>query len=193
MFVFDDPEWGHSYQKMWSELASKYGIEITDTFVTSEPTPDFRSMVTRALAKKPDLLMLAHEPITFSKAVAATRFSGPILSANNYLEVLHQQEDVGRIAQQVIIADPVISQEFRRSYEERFREPPILEAYSGYEAIRATVKALQGNREHPERVVKGLKYQGAGGEVDFTGASCAGNKTGWGLFRIEGRSTVPWD
>lgn len=193
MFVFDDPEWGHSYQTIWTALAQKYGVEITDTFVLSEPTPEFRTLLAKALTHKPDLLLLAHEPLTFSKAVAGSGFKGPILSANNYLEVLDKNEDVGDIINRVVIADPIISAEFAKAYEARFHEPPILEAYSGYEGVRLIVKALQVNRDHPERAVPQIKYKGVGGEIDFTTPSCAGNMTEWGLFKIQNRRLVPVD
>lgn len=193
MFIFDDPEWGHTYQKIWSDLAQKHGVTITDSFVAFEGTPEFRTMLAKALSHKPDLLMLAHEPITFSKAVAGSGFTGPILAANNYLEVLSGNENVGDVIKQVILADPIISPEFTKAYEARFHEPPILEAYSGYEGIRLIVKALQANPSHPEVAIRAMKYQGVGGTIDFTSPSCAGNMTKWGLFRIKSGALVPFE
>jgi ABC-type branched-subunit amino acid transport system substrate-binding protein len=190
MFIFDDPEWGASYQAIWSEVAAKAGVTIVDTFLSNEPNPDFRSIVVRSLAKKPDLLMLAHEPITFSKAVAASGYRGPILSANNYLEVLAGHEDVGEISRHVTIADPIVRDDFANAYRARFHEPPLLEAYSGYEAVRVVVKALLADRDHPHTALRALRYQGVAGEIDFTGPSCAGNHTRWGLFQIENGSLL---
>jgi branched-chain amino acid transport system substrate-binding protein len=191
MFVFDDPEWGHTYQRIWSELAKKHGITITDSFVLLDATPDFRTMLAKALAKKPDLLLLAHEPITFSKAAAGAGFTGPILAANNYLEVLDGNEKVGDIIKRVVIADPMVSPDFRKAYETRFKEPAILEAYTGYEGIKLIARALKENRAHPEVALRGMKYEGVGGEIDFTTPSCAGNFTRWGLFSIVNRGVVP--
>jgi branched-chain amino acid transport system substrate-binding protein len=191
LFAFDDPEWGHSYQRVWNELAKKYGVTITDEFLTSEPVPEYRSLLARALAKRPDVLLLAHEPITFAKAVTNSGFKGTILAANNFLEVLHSKEDLGNLVERVVIAAPPISAEFARSYEARFNEPPILEAYSGYEGIRVIVKALKADRAHPEKAMTSIKYTGvAGGLIDFTTSSCAGNFSEYTLARIEGGRVV---
>lgn len=191
IFAFDDPEWGHSYQRIWTDLAKKHGVTITDSFVLFEATPDFRTILAKALKKRPDLIFLAHEPIPFSKAVAGAGFTGPILAANNYLEVLDGNENVGDVIKQVVIADPVVSPEFKKAYEARFKEPAILEAYTGYEGIKVIARALKENRSHPEVAIRGLKYEGVGGLIDFTTPSCAGNFTKWGLFKIENRGLIP--
>jgi hypothetical protein len=86
----------------------------------------------------------------------------------------------------VYLADPVISAGFRDKFEQRFKVAPILEAYVGYEALRALVKAFELNEKHPELGMKQVRYRGVAGEIDFTGTSCSGNQAEWGFFQFQG-------
>lgn len=189
-FVYDDPEWGETYMGIWRELAAKHGVQITDEFLNLEATPSFLSMVSRALAKKPELILLAHEPITFSKAVSQLGYKGPILAANNFLEALYAGQSADEILKQVFVVEAVVNDSFRKSYEARFNEPPILEAYTGYELVRVAVKALSISRSDPAAAMPTISYQGVSGPIDFTNGACSGNRAQWGLFRFEGRSLV---
>ena len=189
MFTFDDLQWGQIYHDIWKSLASKYGIEIVTEFISSEATPDFKPAIIKAVAQKADIMLLAHEPITFSKMLAATGSQGPILAANNFLEVLAGNDNLGPIFDRVYIADPIISPEFTSAFYQRFHEFPILEAYTGYEALKVIVKAFQANRTHPELGIRTVKYQGVGGQIDFTNNSCMGNKAVFDIFKLKERIT----
>jgi ABC-type branched-subunit amino acid transport system substrate-binding protein len=191
LFIFDDPEWGQTYHDLWLRLAARHGVEIVETFETAEPAPNFNSVLARVLLKKPDVLLLAHEPILFSRAVLASSYQGPILSANNFLEVLAAKENLGRVANQVYLADPEIDATFAQRFEARFKESPILEAYSGYEALRTLAKAFAADRAHPEKGMRTIKYAGIAGTIDFSGESCSGNYARWGLFTPRGSRLVP--
>ncbi|MCC6933748.1 MAG: ABC transporter substrate-binding protein [Deltaproteobacteria bacterium] len=187
MFVFDDTQWGFVYKTIWQSLAAKYNVEIVSVFESNEGTPDFRSAIAKAMGKKVDLMLLAHEPITFSKMVAAAGYKGPILAANNFLEVFAAKEDLGSLFDGVYIADPEISAEFSQKYRDRFKEPPILEAYVGYEAIRVLSEAFKNNRTNPELGMKSVHYKGLAGEIDFTSGGTFGNQTRFGLFKLKDR------
>ena len=190
LFIFDDPEWGLAYAQIWERIAARRGVQIVNVYKSTEFLPDYKPALARSLALGAEVLLLAHEPVSFTKAVLATNYKGPILAANNYLEAVAAKEDLGRLQDQLYIVDPEISPEFVRRYKARFNEQPILEAYAGYEAVHAISRAFAANREHPELGIKTLKYQGVSGEIDFTGKSCTGNLTRWGLFKLKDMKLV---
>jgi ABC-type branched-subunit amino acid transport system substrate-binding protein len=187
LFIFDDPEWGQTYYKIWTAIAARRGVKVVYDYRSTETTPDFNVVLAKALAQKPDALVLAHEPIVFSKAVQTLGYRGPILSANNFLEVIAAGVHPGDVLDRVFVVDPEIEPEFAQKFRARFHDEPILEAYAGYEALRAVAQAFTLNYSHPEVAMHTLKYKGLAGEIDFTRASCAGNITRWGLFKFQDR------
>ena len=190
LVVFDDPEWGNSYRAIWTDLAKAHGVVIVETFLNNEWSPDFKTALARILAKKPDAIFLAHEPESFLKARTQLGYTGPIISANNLLEVLADNPNRRENLEGVYVVDPEISADFRSRFTARFGREPILEAYAGYESLMAMAKAFQANPHAPQEAMKSISYQGIAGRVDFTGASCAGNYARWGLFQFKNGKMV---
>lgn len=187
--IFDDPEWGNTYKAIWEELAKTYGVEIVDVFITDEFGPDFAPPIARFIQRKADAIFVAHEPERFFKAVRQLKFKGDIVYANCVLEMLADKETRPEI-EGVYTVDPQISEEFRERFLARFKRPPILEAYAGYEAVRATFAAFKNNRQHPEQGMKQVNYVGVAGVMDFTAKSCAGNQAQWALYRFQNGKQV---
>ncbi|MBX7143776.1 MAG: ABC transporter substrate-binding protein [Oligoflexia bacterium] len=182
--IFDDPEWGNTYKSIWTDLAIKHGVEVVDVFLSDDFAPDFVPPVSRFIHRRAEAIFVAHEPERFFKAARQLKFKGDIVAANNVLEMLADTEVRPEI-EGVYMVDPEISEEFRQKFIARFKRLPILEAYAGYEAVRATVAALSKNRTAPANAMHELKYRGVAGEIDFSGKTCAGNQARWALYRFQ--------
>lgn len=111
------------------------------------------------------------------KRVAFIVFDDPEWG-NSYREIW---EEIA-LARKVEVIDTLFKEKFQR----RFNRYPILEAYSGYEAMRSVVFALKRQRKAPHEAMRDVVYQGVAGPIDYSGTSCAGNQSDWGLFQIRG-------
>lgn len=191
IIAFDDPEWGNTYRSIWRELAGKHGATIVDEFVTGELTPDFKTALARMLPKEPEAIFIAHEPESFFKAARQLRYSGHVITANNVFEMLADGSNARPELDGVYVVDPVISSEFSQKFKKRFGLDPILEAYSGYEALHALAKAFQADPKNAAQGMRSVAYEGVAGPIDYTGQSCAGNQARWGLFQFQGSQLQP--
>lgn len=190
LVVFDDPEWGKTYLAMWQDIAASRGIAVVDTFETNEWQPDYKTMLTRMLPKKPDAILFAHEPEGMIKAARQLGFTKPIVATNNLLEMIANTDSVRPDLEGVYWVDASISDEFSHKFRKRFMRAPILEAYTGYEAVRMLAKAAALNRDDLAAGMRKVAYQGVAGRIDFTQGNCVGNNAGWGLFRFVGGERV---
>jgi len=184
LVVFDDPEWGNAYLSIWREIAIKRGIEIVDTFLNNEWQPDFKTALTRMFAKSPDAILFAHEPTGMLKAARQLGFDKPLVAANNVLEILAGADSHRTDLDGVYVVDLPISSEFSKSFVERFKRNPILEAYAGYESVRVIARAAALNPKDLALGIRQIKYAGIAGEIDFTQNNCAGNDAHWELFKF---------
>lgn len=191
LVVFDDPDWGNAYRSVWESIAKERGLTIVETFLNNEWTPDFKSMLVKMMAKQPDAFLVAHEPESFIKALRQMKFQGQVVLANNVLEMVADTTASRPELDGVYTVDPIVSPEFTEKFCRAFQREPILEAYSGYEAVRVLVKAARVNRKELHRGVRSVSYDGVAGRMDFTGSSCIGNFAPWGLRRFDsGRLVV---
>lgn len=184
LYIFDDPEWGNVYEGIWRKIAKKRNIEIVDLYKSLEFTPDLKTPITKSLRAKPDAILVAHNPDSFIKAKSQLQFKGEIVFANNILEFLasnpKQISDLNRI----YFADPLISDEFRSKFKNRFNLEPILEAFAGYEAMRSIAKAFEINPKEPYKSINQVTYLGVAGEIDFRPNDCKANHSNFGLFQF---------
>ena len=185
IFVFDDPSWGRVYKDVWSSLARDRGIEIVYSFQSDNFLPDFRSPLTQALSRNPDALLFAHEPVSFLRTAKQLGFKGAIVAANNVFEILADEGAPTKDLEGVYIIDPVVDEVFRKKFFDRFKRPPILEAYSGYDALYATVKALIAGNGNAERGVREFKFTGSGGTVSFSSHSCSLSNVDWSITKFD--------
>jgi ABC-type branched-subunit amino acid transport system substrate-binding protein len=190
IFAFDDPAWGRVYKDVWSSIARDKGIEIVYTFESDNFLPDFRSPLTQALRRKPDALLFAHEPVSFLRTAKQLGFKGAIIAANNVFEALADEASPKEDLQGVFIVDPVIDEEFRRKFYERFKKQPILEAYSGYDSLYATVKALVAGGGDADKGISGLNFTGSGGAITFSNRSCSLSNVKWEILKYSGKRSV---
>lgn len=192
LVVFDDPDWGNAYRAVWEEIARSRDISIVETFLNNEWSPDFKSVMTKMMAKRPDAILVAHEPESFVKAMRQVNFKGHVVIANCVLEMLADSDAARPELEGVYTVDSRVSLEFFEAFKQRFLREPILEAYAGYEAVRTIAKAAAFDRAHLHRGIRLVAYDGVAGRVDFTGPSCLGNHAMWGLsrFKLEAGKTV---
>lgn len=190
LVVFDDPDWGNAYRAVWEDIAKSRGITVVDTFLNNEWAPDFKSMMVKLTAKKPDAILVAHEPESFMKAARQIHFQGQIVIANCVLEMLAGSDSPRAELNGVYTVDPMISPEFRAAFQKRYGRAPILEAYVGYEAVRTLIRAAAADRKALHRGIKQVAYDGVAGAIDFTGSTCVGNRAAWGLYRFKQRELV---
>ena len=57
----------------------------------------------------------------------------------------------------VYFVDTLADENFVLRFTAKFRQPPLLEPYNGYEAGRSAVLALESNRSNPAAARKKLK------------------------------------
>lgn len=174
---FGDPGWGQAYRTIWETIARERGLEIVSSFENLEFSIDLLSQIGVLLEKKPQAVLIAHNPHTTLKALRHYKFQGEIIFVNQLLEPFLDPNFNRAVAEGVYLVDTSATPEFNESFRRRFGAEPYLEAYTGYETLRAVVKARGLS-------LKGLKYRGVSGEMDFSD-SCAGNKANWLLKRIE--------
>ncbi len=184
LVVFDDPDWGNAYRAVWEDIAQRRGLAIVDTFVNNEWSPDFKSAMTKMMVKKPDAILAAHEPGSFVKAMRQVNFTGQVVIANCVFEMLADTDAARPELEGVYTVDPIVSPQFTEAFRRRFARDPILEAYAGYEAVRAVAKAAVLDRGALDRGLRGVAYDGVAGRIDFTRASCLANDASWGLSRF---------
>ena len=184
LYIFDDPEWGAAYMKIWRELAKKYEVEIVETFLNNEWQPDFKSALTKTLLKKPDAIFLAHEPESFTKAIHQLGYKGQVVTANNIFEMLFDSPSGRPELNGFYMADPELSPDFVQRFVNRFNKYPILEAYSGYEALITISKALKIKDLPLNKAIRQISYKGVSGNIDLTNSKCSGNWNKWGLFQF---------
>jgi len=182
IIFFQDPGWGYQYRDVWKKLLVKRGISITDEFESAEFNQDFKTVLLSMLRKNPDAFFVAHHPQNFLRAARQNRFTGPIVFANNILEVPAAKESMDQV-EGVYFVDTLAPNSFMERFRKRFNEDPLLEPYNGYEAVRTVVRALRANPQAPEKALSTLKYSGITGQIDFS-SSCAGNQSKWYLKRF---------
>jgi ABC-type branched-subunit amino acid transport system substrate-binding protein len=189
LFVFDDPSWGRVYKEVWTSVAREKGVEIVYTFESDNFLPDFRTPITQALRRKPDALLFAHEPVSFLRTAKQLGFQGSIVAANNVFEVVADSTASQEELEGVFIIDPVIDGEFKKKFYQRFNKQPILEAYSGYDALHATVKAIMAGHGDAEKGVPHLNFVGSGGKVIFSENSCSFSNVEWEIVKYTAKQS----
>lgn len=180
LVYLDIPTWGALYAENWRQAARALGVEVIAEFSNTDlVATDFRSIMPRLLAQKPDTILLAHDALGFFRAAREVRFEGNVISANHILEHLPDPA-VARLLDGALVVDSPPSEEFRIAFRSRFGHPPLLEPQTSYEALHAILVASRSTVQD----LRQLSYSGVAGPVDFR-ASCAGNYAHWKVFRIE--------
>ncbi len=179
LVYFEDAGWGYQYRDAWQKLLNERGIIISGEFESAEFSPDFKTHLVKLLRDNPDAFFVAQDPVNFIPAAKHLNFKGQIVFANNILELPASGADL-KTLEGVYFVDTLPSPEFEKKFVARFNEPPLLEAYNGYEALRVLAKAIQQQKNSPELAVPTLKYSGISGPIDFS-QSCAGNQARWYL------------
>lgn len=173
---FGDPGWGQAYRRIWEEIATDRGLEIVSTIENLEFSADLLSQIGVLLEKKPQAVLIAHNPLTTLKALRHYRYAGDIIFVNQLMEPFLDRNFGRAIAEGVYVVDTEATAEFNDRFRKRFETEPWLEAYTGYETLRAIIRS-DGTS------LKGVRYQGVSGQIDFS-QSCSGNKAKWWLKQI---------
>jgi branched-chain amino acid transport system substrate-binding protein len=188
LVYFQDAGWGYQYRDAWRALLSERQIKIVGEFETAEFAPDFKTPLVKLLKDKPDAFFVAQDPTTFIPAAKQLRYSGQIVFANNILEIPAAGGETKSL-EGIYFVDTLPSPEFVKRFTARFGEPPLLEAYNGYEAARVLIRAIRERPDAPELAVPKLAYSGIAGPIGFSD-SCAGNQARWHLKQFVGEKIV---
>jgi ABC-type branched-subunit amino acid transport system substrate-binding protein len=181
---FDNPTWGDLYRDVWTK-ASSQSEQIGEFKNTDIVNTDFKGVLPKLLAKKPDTLFLAHDALGFFKALRVLKYEGRVVSANHILEHI-LDPSIQPLIEGAWVVDSPTTATFRSTFEKRFGHPPILEPQTSYEAIRS----INFAHKHGEKLLNKVHYQGVAGEIDFR-SSCAGNHATWNLFQIKQGKLLP--
>ena len=181
--------WGHAYRDVWEAAAQKHRVEVVETICTDEWQTDFRSELTRIRAKEPDSVIIAFGVDRALRRMKEIGFEAKVLTTTDIVEAVYRRQFPISEAAGVYFNDWPASESFARRFSEKFGEPPIMEPQNSYEAIRAVARAFERNPSNPAQGLRSLRYQGAGGQIDFV-LSNAGNQAKAKLFQADGRKFV---
>jgi len=178
-----DSSWGAPYLALWRSEIEKRGITILDQVCVNDFGYDYRSDVTRIVAKKPDAVIIAHHAERIIKLFSEQHFRPLILSTSNIMEVLHGRSLDPKLAEGVYYTDWIPSEEFSAKFQNKYNTAPILEAYNSYELIRTIMHASQAQAPNLRVGFDSVHYLGVAGPIDFRG-TFAGNQAVAKLVRV---------
>ena len=124
------------------------------------------------------------------KIMDELKFYPKVLSTSDVAEAIFTRGLQHNKAEGVFFNDWVTSEDFRRSFEERYEKAPIIEPQNSYEAMRSIVEALRSDAGNPNAGMRSVNYNGVSGRIDLT-KSHSGNLAPSSLMVVKEGKIVP--
>ncbi|MCC6954024.1 MAG: ABC transporter substrate-binding protein [Deltaproteobacteria bacterium] len=166
--------WGKTYLDVWQSVLKERKMEPVDVVCTQDMGTDFRAEVLRLKKSKPDAVII---PFGIDRAVRRLReqkMDVTILSTSDVSEAIYRRKFPFAEAEGIYFNDWPPGARFRDAFENLYGTHPIMEPQNMYEAVRSVAYALRLDAKNPKAAMSKLRYDGAGGVIDFT-RSHAGN------------------
>jgi ABC-type branched-subunit amino acid transport system substrate-binding protein len=170
-----DNTWGYTYLDVWKTIAKAHNVAVVDENCISEYSTDMRTEVLRAKAKRPDALIVAFGIDRALRRMQEIQFSPKVLTTSDLDEAIHSRGFPASHAEGVYFADWLATESFRKRFQARFNDLPIMAPQNSYEAIKALAEAFRKSDRDLQHAMLGLNYSGDTGAVDFRGTR-AGNR-----------------
>ena len=187
-----DNSWGHTYLKMWSEVAAENNVEVVDKICSFGFGDSHRSAITRFRSKKVDAVIAAEWTDQVKKVMKEQKLDAKLLGTSNVVEALKIRNPDSELMNGTYFTDWQPSNEFIARFKVKFGKGPILEADNSYEIVHSIAKALAGSEDIILSAFKEVKYEGVGGLIDFS-AGTAVNKGVGRLYQVIDRNVVVVD
>lgn len=183
LFCWDDA-WGTAVRKVVEAVARKNSIEVA-ALCSGDYNADYRADVAAVARQKPDLIFVSNIPERIIPLLRDYHLNVPMLIATDDVlaaaaEGILSPEHLSEVFALVWPSSP----EFEERFHQRYGERPLLEEAMHYDAVYAVARALSQNPGNPADAMRTLKFQGAGGEIDFS-EGFAGNKAEAVLVQVQ--------
>jgi ABC-type branched-subunit amino acid transport system substrate-binding protein len=165
-----DDAWGRAHVKLWREIAHRHGVSIVDEVCESDFGNDYRTAVTRIVAKKPDAVIISFYADRVMQRMKEQSFNPRILTTSDMVEALSVRKAEPIVVEGAYFTYWTPSEDFVRAFRAKFNRDPILEAHNHYEALRSLARGIEANPESPNLGLKQVKYDGVAGPIDFSQA-----------------------
>jgi ABC-type branched-subunit amino acid transport system substrate-binding protein len=169
IFCWDDM-WGQAYLKIWQEAADARGVRVVARACTSDFANDYKTDVTKIVSSRVDAVIIAHNAETIVRRLKEHRYTGKILATSNIVEDIKVKPNTKELFEGVFVTDWRPSEEFISKFKAKFNRDPIAEAHNSYETLHALGRALVLDEPDLINALKGLKYRGVAGPIDFSAA-----------------------
>lgn len=181
---FDDADWGNRIRAGLLKALKNESRTLVAEELSSELNPDFRAIFTRILAKNPQAIFVAHEPMVSTKTMRERSYKGMIVQSNAVFEALLRNEKNLKDLEGVYFADVNPNQEFHDKFEKRFGHKIMLEPQTSYEIIRSLVKAYKIDPKNLKEAIKKVEYNGVAGKINYR-SNCSPNEFKFSMYRFE--------
>jgi branched-chain amino acid transport system substrate-binding protein len=131
-----DNTWGSTYLDVWRGVAKARGVAVVDENCISDYSSDMRTEVLRAKTKQPDAVIIAFGTDRALKRMKELRFTPKVLTTSDIDEAIHSRGFPAHEAEGVYFADWLPTESFRKRFERRFNDRPIMAPQNSYEAVR---------------------------------------------------------
>ena len=169
-------------QDVFRELFTEYGGRVLDAIDYPPHTLDHSGTVERIFTLKPQAVYVAGYQAAIGNLIQALRrtgYPGRILTTSAFAStaaIARVGEDaVGVVLTQTFFeldSEYAHVQSFGRRYEEKYGEPPDINAAQGYDALRVLATAAAGRLRLRHELRKGLReireYPGVTGSIQFS-------------------------
>ncbi len=163
-----DNDWGHAYERVWSEAAQKAGVTIVSVQRSLDMGTDWRAEVAKISVKRPDAVIFGYQADRILKRLRELGLHPKILTTSNVVEELKLKSVSEELSEGIYYTDWTPSDAFVTRFESRFKKAPMLNAVEGYEAARSLLKAFALDPNRPEVGMLKVIYPGESGRVDFS-------------------------
>lgn len=175
-------EWSQSIKNFFKDYFEENGGKIVSVHDIDPGTSDFRAVITKAIADKPDAIFapVDNNIGAFFKQLKEAGYSGKVLAADSITQNAIDSSQGGlEGAYYTVFATPKNdrAEEFKREYVEFFKKEPKELIYNamGYDAMMSILLAAQNGKESEsiKNSLYTIKVPGAFAEFSFTSEGSA--------------------
>lgn len=157
----------------------KKGLTNQEVVVAEEKisnNTDFRSEVTKILAKNPDAVtnfLTINDGIRFIKQINIQKGDKKVdiicdanmeMAINDYIKALGTSTFEGCVSTNL---PNLTTNDFKISFEQKYKKQPIIAADWGYDAITIVKKLKDYKKDQWVKIIQGLSFEGVSGPVSF--------------------------
>lgn len=182
-----DDAYGRAHLQLWKEMAQANGVKVVDEICQSDFGNDYRSDITRIASKQVDAIIATRDLDRVLRRMKEQHLQLKLLSTNDIVESVRVRGLSNELSEGVYFTDWQADSGFANRFKARYGQAPMLEAENSYEVLRSIAKALAVSDGDELQALKGIRYDGVGGLVDFTRSMFANYGEGH-LYRVKSGS-----